>query len=246
PLFQRPYSWRKDNVKQLWYDLIATKDENDEFSHFFGSFVTMPIPSSASQVSKYTIIDGQQRIVTTYILLAAIRNRIIELESDSELKDEIDEKYLINKFDPLGKYKVVPTQADKSIFFKIIDELSPDLDDNHKITETYEYFQKELSKLNDLDGLILLKDTLLSKFSVVDITLENNDDPYLIFESLNATGTPLTQADLIRNYLFMRISEDNQQEVYNSIWFPMQQQLGDYLENFYQTLFSNGWEYSQF
>mgnify|MGYP001045790288 CR=1 FL=1 len=231
PLFQRTYSWKKENIEKLWEDLEDTKN-GSELTHFFGSFVTMPVPSSASGVSKYIIIDGQQRLVTIFIFLAALRNRIIEINPEYEKKDEINELYLINKYHPEDKYKVVPTQADRKIFFTILNDVNPFVDSNHLIIETYRSFSNKLSTISDLNELVSLKDTILSKFSVVDIRLENEDDPYLIFESLNATGTPLTQADLVRNYLFMRLTPNNQQNVYDKIWFPMQQNLQDYLENF--------------
>jgi len=232
PLFQRTYSWKKENIQKLWEDLKDTKNDK-ESTHFFGSFVTMPVPSSASGASQYTIIDGQQRLVTIFIFLAALRNRIIEINPEYEKKDEINELYLINKYRPEDKYKVVPTQADRNIFFTILNEVNPLVDSNHLIIETYRFFKNDkLSTINDLSDLVSLKDTLLSKFSVVDIRLENEDDPYLIFESLNATGTPLTQADLVRNYLFMRLNPNNQQNVYDKIWFPMQQNLQDHLEDF--------------
>jgi len=231
PLFQRTYSWNRENIEKLWEDLEDTKN-GSESAHFFGSFVTMPVPSSASGVSKYTMIDGQQRLVTIFIFLAALRNRIIEINPEYEKKDEINELYLINKYHPEDKYKVVPTQADRKIFFTILNDVNSFIDSNHLIIETYKFFSNKLSAISDLNDLVSLKDTILSKFSVVDIRLENGDDPYLIFESLNATGTPLTQADLVRNYLFMRLSSNNQQDVYKEIWFPMQQNLQDYLEDF--------------
>lgn len=232
PLFQRTYSWRRKNIQRLWDDIQETKTASDS-PHFFGSFVTMPLDSSASKVSRFLIIDGQQRLVTTFIFLAALRNRINELNPDYDRKDEINELYLINKFhqEKESKYKVVPTQADKSIFFEI---LSGDIneDKDSKILDTYNFFKKALSEIEDFDDFIELKDTLLLRFSIVDILLQKDDDPYMIFESLNATGTPLTQADLIRNYLFMRIDEANQQVVYDKIWLPMQKALGEYLEAF--------------
>ena len=121
PLFQRTYSWRRKNIQRLWNDIQETKTASDS-PHFFGSFVTMPLDSSASKVSRYLIIDGQQRLVTTFIFLAALRNRINELNPGYDKKDEINESYLINKFhqEKESKYKVVPTQADKSIFFEIL------------------------------------------------------------------------------------------------------------------------------
>ena len=231
PLFQRTYSWKKENIEKLGDDLEDTKNINESI-HFFGSFVTMPVPSSASGVSKYTIIDGQQRLVTIFIFLAALRNRIIEIQPEYKKRDEINELYLINKYHPEDKYKVVPTQADREIFFTILNEANPSVDNNHLIIETYKFFGNKLSEINDLDELVSFKDTILSKFSVVDIRLEKGDDPYLIFESLNATGIPLTQADLVRNYLFMRVTPNKQQDVYEKIWLPMQQKLQDYLEQF--------------
>ena len=231
PLFQRTYSWKKENIQKLWEDLEDTKNGN-EATHFFGSFVTMPVPSSASGVSKYILIDGQQRLVTIFIFLATLRNRIIEIQPGYKKRDEINELYLINKYHIEDKYKVVPTQADRNIFFSILNEVNPSVDNNHLIIETYKFFSDKLSTTNDINEITSLKDTILSKFSVVDIRLEDGDDPYLIFESLNATGTPLTQADLVRNYLFMRLNPDNQQKVYDELWFPMQQKLRDNLESF--------------
>jgi uncharacterized protein with ParB-like and HNH nuclease domain len=231
PLFQRTYSWKKENIQKLWEDLEDTKNDK-ESTHFFGSFVTMPVPSSASGVSQYTIIDGQQRLVTIFIFLATLRNRIIEINSKYEKKDEINEVYLINKYHRENKYKVVPTEADRNIFFAILNEVNPLVDGSHLIAETYRFFSNKLSAINDLGELVSLKDTMLSKFSVVDIRLENEDDPYLIFESLNAKGIPLTQADLVRNYLFMRLNPNKQQNVYDKIWFPMQENLQESLEDF--------------
>lgn len=231
PLFQRTYCWKNENIQQLWKDIEDTKNEH-KATHFFGSFVTMPIPSPASKVSRYLIIDGQQRLVTIFIFLATLRNRIKEIRADYERNNEINELYFINKYHPEAKYKVVPTQADRPIFFEILDEFEPKTDREPLIIETYKFFRNKLSAIEDLDELITLKDTILSKFSVVDILLERGDNPNLIFESLNATGTPLTHADLTRNYLFMRIGPSKQQEVYEKIWLPMQEKLEVYLEQF--------------
>ena len=231
PLFQRTYSWRRENIQRLWDDIEDTRSDPKSI-HFLGSLVTFPVPSPASRVSKYVIIDGQQRLVTAFIFLAALRNRILEIEPDYDKRDEVYELYLINKYHPEDKYKVVPTQADREIFFRIIEESTYQTDGDHLIQESFNFFKDRLSAMSDLDLLLSLKDALLLRFSVVDIKLDNNDDPYLIFESLNATGTPLTQADLIRNYLFMRIDQDRQQDVYDKVWLPMQQRLRDYLEDF--------------
>lgn len=235
PLFQRTYSWKRANIGRLWDDLRAATDERGEdplATHFFGSFVTMPIESSASKVARFVIIDGQQRLVTTFVLLAAIRNRVIELAPDSDKRDEINETYLKNKFHKDHRYKVMPTQADRQVFFGIIDGPESMNDAEHPISVAHRFFARKLASVVSVDPLLALEDTILSGFSVVDIRLESSDDPYLIFESLNATGTALTQADLVRNYLFMKIGQDRQQGVYDTIWFPMQQHLGDSLQYF--------------
>jgi len=194
----------------------------------------MPISTPASGVSKYVIIDGQQRLVTMFIFLSTLRNRIIDIDPNYDGRDEINDLYLINKYHPEDKYKLIPTQADRKIFFEIIDKPNPSLDNDHLIINTYKFFKDKLSAIDELDELLTLKDAILLRFSIVDICLDEDDDPYLIFESLNATGTPLTQADLIRNYLFMRIAQEKQEDVYKNIWFPIQQKLGEYLEDFFR------------
>lgn len=231
PLFQRTYSWKRKHIQRLWNDIEETRNDPTG-SHFFGSFVTLPIPSPASGVSKYIIIDGQQRLVTTFLFLAALRDRIMELWPDYDKKEEIYELYLINKYHTEDKYKIVPTQSDRDGFFKIIEGNKPQTSNADRILDSFNFFREKISTISDLDILLSLKDTILLKFSVVDIRLDDRDDPYMIFESLNATGTPLTHADLIRNYLFMRIDRTKQQEVYNKVWLPMQDKLNDYLEDF--------------
>lgn len=231
PLFQRTYSWKKEQIETLWGDIETTKN-GEESVHFFGPFVTEPLPSSASGVSKYVVIDGQQRLVTTFLFLASLRNRIKEIASESQIKDEIHELYLTNRYHPEDRYKLVPTQADRLIFFDVIDDKQADYGNYHLILYAKDFFKGKLSEISDLNELIQLKNVVLNHFSAVDVRLEDGDDPYLIFESLNAKGIPLTQADLIRNYLFMRIDPKNQNQVYSDLWLPMQERLGDYLESF--------------
>ncbi|WP_321422671.1 DUF262 domain-containing protein [uncultured Methanobacterium sp.] len=234
PLFQRTYSWEKEDIKKLWTDLKATRDD-PEYIHFFGSFVTMPIPTGPGIPDEYIVIDGQQRLTTIFTLLIALRNQIISLDPDYPNKDEIDEMYLINKFQPQFKYKLAPTQADRTIFNTLIDDLNPFIDNSHMLFDVYSYFKSEFSLLGNIDKLIEYKDALLSRFMVVDIYLESGDDPYLIFESLNGTGKPLTQSDLIRNYLFMKFDQndqESQEKYYRKLWYPMQQELQDNLEYF--------------
>ena len=195
----------------------------------------MPIPTGPGIPDEYIVIDGQQRLTTIFTLLSALRNQINEIEPNYPNKDEIDEGYLINKFRPEYKYKLIPTQADRIIFNTLIDESEPLIDSEHMLFKVYKFFKEELSKLDNIEDLVEYKDALLGRFKVVDIYLEKDDDPYLIFESLNGTGEPLTQADLVRNYLFMRLDQNNlysQEKYYQEYWYPMQQNLNKNLEYF--------------
>jgi len=231
PLFQRTYSWGNPQLETLWNDVESTRN-GEESVHFFGSFVSEPLPSSASGVSRFVVIDGQQRLVTTFVFLAALRNRIKEMDPSSQLKEEIHDLYLTNRYHPEDKYKLVPTQADRQIYFDLVDDKQSIVSNFHLLLYAKKFFADKLSKIDDISELTVLKNIILSHFSAVDVRLEASDDPYLVFESLNAKGTPLTQADLIRNYLFMRVGLDNQEQVYKDLWFPMQQNLSDNLEGY--------------
>lgn len=172
-----------------------------------------------------------------------MRRRAEEIDKNSELKDSILEQYLTNKYaeSSLDKSKIMPTQADREVLSTIINKPTMIVDCEHKIAKAYDFFQKKLSsEIKDIEQLKKLKNALLNRFSIVDICLDKDDDPYLIFESLNAKGEPLTQADLIRNYLFMKISAENQQEIYDNTWLPMQQKLNNYAVDFLRHYLARG------
>lgn len=222
PLFQREYVWGKGHIERLWLDIQETETEYyKKKHHFFGSFVTMPTPGSASTVSEFTVVDGQQRLTTIYIILATLRDRIKELDPENPTITEIEALYLMNPHRPDHKLKLIPTQNDRNIFYKII-EGNDIKESNNLIFESYKFFKEIFANIDEISRLDLIKGTILSNFSIVDIYLEENDDPYLIFETLNGTGEPLTQADLVRNYLFMKLNPKNQREIYDNIWLPLQ------------------------
>jgi uncharacterized protein with ParB-like and HNH nuclease domain len=229
PLFQRPYSWEKKQWDALWNDLIELYESDNPRPHFLGSIVTMPTNSVPEGVSKYLLIDGQQRLTTIFILLAALRD--IAKQSEERLASEINNKYLINAYeDGLGYYKLQPTQVDRVIFQQIIN--SEILVDEGGILECYRFFEKKIRQSRSSLELPRIKNVICNNLSLVSVVLSYDDDPYLVFESLNAKGRPLTPADLIRNYFFMRIHTDEQDSVYTRYWQPMQELLGDNLTEF--------------
>ncbi len=225
PLFQRAYSWTAKEWKILWDDIIELYEQDAPRPHFIGSIVTIPTTSVPEGVAKFLLIDGQQRLTTIYIVMAVLRDQIKD-----ELSDEIHNTLLVNPYKKgLDKLKLLPTQSDRASFESIILEKVTDTGES-QLSLAYLYFERQFKK-NKLDR-IKFKRIISSFLSLVSITLDRNDNPHLVFESLNAKGRPLSQSDLIRNYLFMRIHTDQQDEIYQQYWFPMQNALGENLTNF--------------
>jgi uncharacterized protein with ParB-like and HNH nuclease domain len=241
PLFQRAYSWEKSEWKRLWDDIIELYEMDTPRNHFIGSIVTMPTISVPEGVGKYLLIDGQQRLTTIFILLAALRN-VARNSDETELAEKINNTILLNPYEKgLDRYKLQPTQSDRNSFHQIID--NGDIISSG-IFECYTFFEKQFNQ-NSLN-LEKIRKIICTNLSVVSVVLSAEDDPHLVFESLNAKGKPLTQADLIRNYFFMRIHTDDQESVYSNYWKPMQDLLGDSMTDFiHHYLTKNGTDLKQ-
>ena len=231
PLFQRPYSWERSDWETLWNDVIETYRFRPAGGHFLGSIVSKSQPGTPEGVSPYIVIDGQQRLTTLSIMIAALRDKVAE--TDSATKERLDDLCLTNKW-ASGEfhYKIRPTQADRAAYFAVIDgRVGPDNGEEPTlIRKAYDFFAQALGATVDEEGeepldLARLERLLLDEVEIVSITLGNDDNEYRIFESLNWKGAPLSQADLLRNYFFMRIPSDLQQTLYNSVWLPMQAML---------------------
>ncbi|WP_271255089.1 DUF262 domain-containing protein [Pseudanabaena sp. Chao 1811] len=228
PLFQRPYSWKKSEWQMLWDDLIELSESDNPRTHFMGSIVTIPTTSIPEGVSKYLLIDGQQRLTTIFILLCAIRDRAKETK-DEELVAEINNTILVNPYKKgLDYYKLQPTQIDREVFHKLIRAESEV--NSSEIQECYNFFLRKIRQ--NLADIYKIHKIICNNLSIVSVVLSTEDDPYLVFESLNAKGRALTQADLIRNYFFMRIHSDNQESIYKQYWQPMETLLGAGLTEF--------------
>jgi uncharacterized protein with ParB-like and HNH nuclease domain len=229
PLFQRPYSWNKKEWSELWEDMTSLlEDERDKRkTHFLGSIVTMAVEQKPHGINKYVLIDGQQRLTTLSIFLLVIR----DLTKNQQLSEKIQEQQLINKFakEEDDKYKLLPTQPDRPAFQALIQQqaISPKLEKN-LIIQCYRFFAKRVKKDNEEK----LARIISNQLTVVSIVLDHDENPHLIFESLNARGRPLTQADLARNYFFMRIANHEQEAIFKQYWQPMQDVLADNLTEF--------------
>ncbi|WP_162239183.1 DUF262 domain-containing protein [Methylobacterium sp. Leaf89] len=236
PLFQRPYSWRKSNWETLWNDIIVQYDSDDAQSHFMGAIVSVPAKSVPVGVSKHLIIDGQQRLTTVAIILCALRDIV-----EKNTSDRIHEVYLVNKFrDPEDTLKFVPTQLDRETFNLLVLQRQPPENDS-LMSQAYGYFKNQLLSGVDGNGDPIdpqkILTTMEHSLQVVMINIGESDDPYLIFESLNFKGQPLTQADLVRNYLLMRFKHaitagGEQERIHKYFWMPIQESLGDKITEF--------------
>ena len=196
PLFQRPYSWKRSHWQTVWDDVMVQYDLEDNSTHFMGAIVSVPARSVPVGVNKYLIIDGQQRLTTVSLLLCALRDAL-----DGNSADRIQQVYLTNRFrDPEDTLKLVPTQADRDRYrVVVLDRQVPD--DDSLMAEAYDFFKRQLVNGADNNGDPVVPAKVLTTvehcLQVVMINLGDADDPYLIFESLNFKGEPLTQADLV-------------------------------------------------
>ena len=241
PIYQRKYSWKEKECKQLWDDIIRVGSSpiTDE-THFVGSIVYMKInPHMMTPISELLVIDGQQRITTVSLLISAIAS-YLKKEPVENLMDwqAILNYYLINDLEKGEKrYKFLLTAEDKNTLIKIIDNIQSDEDimftseDSQNIINNYQLFEKWLNKDN-----IELAYIGLTRLLIIYIALEQGkDNPQLIFESLNSTGLELNQTDLIRNYILMGLEPDEQEKLYNNYWLEIEKGF----ENNHDNLFDN-------
>ncbi|MCY3799330.1 MAG: DUF262 domain-containing protein [Chloroflexi bacterium] len=224
PLFQRVYTWKKDEWDELWRDILDIYDQDCTREHFMGAIVTMPVRMQPHGVNKFLLIDGQQRLTTFFVLLACIRD--LSTENDEKLSQKIDNLYLKNQFEENGNhYKLLPTHLDREPFLEVV-ESKPKTDS--PIAQVYEHFLERLQGNDLLDkpiDLNVLLDSMIEQLIFVTIRLEPDDSPYRIFHSLNGTGQDLTEADLVRNFIFMHTPPERQTLTYERYWRPIQEKL---------------------
>jgi len=229
PLYQRVYSWGKPQLNQLWNDiaeLAATRRGDPSATHFIGSLVLSQSPDfSVVGVSKLLVVDGQQRLTTVTILLAALRDHLLAT-GDGERARGIEAQYLINIYDKDKPAKVLPTQADRAAYLAVI-RSAPDAGSEGSVGEAYNHFRSKIAVVDDPDDahdLEEIENAIVNGLALVVVTAEPRDNAHRIFESLNNTGLQLTQSDLLKNYLFMRLGERGD-EVYDSVWLPLEKRL---------------------
>lgn len=233
PIYQRNYSWTEQHCRQLWNDILRAGSNEAITGHFIGSIVYVEEGlSNVSLKSPLLVIDGQQRLTTVTLLLAALAEALgCEEPVEGFSKEKILYYYLLN---PLEKgdrhYKLLLSQTDKNSLLHILGAPAPQ-EPSLSITKNFNIFKELLTNCTDLTAIC--KGT--AKLLVVDIALNrDHDNPQLIFESMNSTGLALSQADLIRNYLLMGLGTEQQSDLYERYWRPMELSFGQaaYQEHF--------------
>lgn len=235
PIYQRTYSWTEEQCQQLWDDIIRAGSNDEIGAHFIGSVVY--IEKGLYQVSSQSpllVIDGQQRITTAMLLLEALARHLGSSQPvDGFSAKKIRHYYLLNPLEEGERgYKLILTETDKDSLLALVDQKPLPEDYSNRIKENFNFFDKKLTKLNgDLDAVC----RGLAKLIIVDIALNREqDNPQLIFESMNSTGKALSQADLIRNYILMGLEPSHQKALYLEHWRPMEVEFGQkaYSEHF--------------
>ena len=232
PIYQRKYSWTTDQCKQLWNDIVRTSKDEEIKGHFVGSIVYIEKGLfHISAVPQLLVIDGQQRMTTLTLLLLALAEAIKESDEKHEITSrKIKNYYLVNNDEDDDLYhKLILTKTDKETLISLINEKELPQEYSLRVYENYQFFLEQIKK-SGIDLNVLYQGML--KLIIVDISLDrDHDNPQLIFESLNSTGLDLSQADLIRNYVLMKLEPKEQDNLYNSYWYPMEKGFGNFNES---------------
>ncbi|MFP6234425.1 DUF262 domain-containing protein [Helicobacter pylori] len=226
PIYQRLYSWKKEQCKQLWDDIIKIGGNDKMNGHFIGSILYV-LDGNTHSNNPLLIIDVQQRLTTITLLFIALRNHLsdeVKILGKFSRK-EIENRYLINSDkDGDKKFRLILSESDKDTLLFLIDKnkrkpSEPSL----KIVENFKLFEKWISENTDKLETIFKG---LKKLMIVWIALEKGkDDPQLIFESMNSKGIELTQTDLIRNYILMGLEPEKQKIFYKKYWRAMEEEF---------------------
>jgi len=249
PLFQRSYVWNEEEQwAPLWEDIerraeaqlkkLDSGSEGKVRSHFLGAVVLSNASAQGRSIARCDVIDGQQRLTTLQLFLAALRDQAFLLgaeEEDANIFRDLT-KNPRRDDDSVEIFKVWPTNADQDVFASImraesleaLKEIFSKVGDTlPRMAQAYEYFFVQIGKYVTTDDedetglqnrfyclMLALKESL----QLVVIELEAEDDPQIIFETLNARGQPLLPSDLIRNFIFMKVGSEKSNDMYDKYW----------------------------
>jgi predicted transport protein len=219
PVFQRDYNWTETHCEQLWKDVMQIASDPTGRGHFLGSFVYVSTGDSSAGFTRWLLIDGQQRLTTLTLLLVALRDHIEDVgwtgSDDGPTVTRLNAYFLKNMQEEGERlHKLVLRRHDQTTLRALLDRTEIPRKASEHIEENYDFFR---DRLRDADPALVYQG--VGRLVVVDVTLDRGtDDPQLIFESLNSTGLDLSQSDLIRNFILMRLPESEQTRLYELYW----------------------------
>lgn len=221
PIYQRNYDWKKEQCEQLFNDLVSIINNNFR-NHFFGSVVYIYDENSEDQ--QFIIIDGQQRLTTVSLLLLAMYNLIDNgiFQDENDIAEKIRNEYLVDKYKPTDKkIKLKLIKKDRQAFDLLFQNDDKYYINDSNVTINYNYFYNWIQdRIKDIYQLF----EAIKKLTIVQIKLsQGEDDPQLIFESLNSTGLDLNESDKIRNFVLMGAPVQQQQNLYENYWLKIEQ-----------------------
>lgn len=225
PVYQRNYSWSAEECGKLFEDLLDSMKTGKR--HYFGNIVFYAKETNAwAGYSELILIDGQQRVTTIMLLLAAIR----DVEEDEDKRAKITNTYLLNRnSDTKERVKLKQIESDRDIYESIVNGEFDELSDSNA-GRNYKTFKRLIRESGiKTDDLL----NAINNLEVVALDLKLNENkertesPQIIFESINATGKPLSTADLLRNYLLLGIDDSEQERYYKNYWLVIEKGIGD-------------------
>lgn len=237
PLFQRPYVWTQEaQWEPLWADVVRVAERlnagDSRAEHFLGAVVLQQQPNEIGTVSTRTVIDGQQRLTTLQLMMDAIHDQLVLLEMPDyarQLRDLIrNQPHHFN--DAEDEFKVWPTNRDRAAFVEVMSQVIPEnaklVNSKSRITEAHQFFFEQAREWLEQDleqrrsRAQALVQAIVTQLQIVVIDLNADEDAQEIFETLNARGTPLSAADLIKNFVFQRLEvvSEQQEKIYHEIW----------------------------
>lgn len=231
PIYQRVYSWGIPECAQLWTDIVRAGARNGLSNHFTGSIVYIEKDQGTTTSREPDlIIDGQQRVTTVTLVLAALAAHLDTLPEEERepvagfAPQKIRGLYLTNPYESGDEFfKLMLSKRDKDALKAVVRNVPLPASDS-RIIDNYEFFVDQLSRADAETVVDICRG--LSKLVVVDVKLtRGTDDPQLVFESMNATGKKLSEADLIRNFVLMDLPPGQQERLYEDYWFPMEEEF---------------------
>ena len=222
PVYQRNYTWTaKKEVKQYFEDLNEVIAGNYD-NHFLGIIIYLDTPLGPF-AREFSVIDGQQRLTTTFLMVYAIRDILLD-QNNKQYADFLEQQYLTNTaVDQSLKLKLKPLVSDDNVYQQIINRQFDEItEEKSNVYQNYLYLKDRIKKLVSNGKTVEEIIMSLDKVYLVCVPLSQNDNAQKIFESINSTGAKLTASDLIRNYILMTIQSDKQDYYYNSYWKPIE------------------------